>query len=275
MEYRFWDRHENRWRWFMGRALPVRNEDGNIIKWFGTCTDIDEQKRVQGELRRANQDLEQFAYSASHDLQEPLRGVKIYSELLTNRYSSKLDGQALEFLQYLRESASRMEMLVHDLLEYTQVTKVEAPEDMADANEALKDTLANLNGAIMESGAQITSDTLPSVRVHDAHLKQLFQNVLSNGIKYRKLDRIPTVHVKAKRREENWLFSVIDNGIGIAPEYKNQIFGLFKRLHPADEYPGTGIGLAICQRIVERYHGRIWVESEPGNGSTFLFTLPA
>jgi PAS domain S-box-containing protein len=275
MEYRFWDRHGNRWRWFMGRALPVRDEDGNIVKWFGTCTDIDHQKCVQDELRRANQDLEQFAYSASHDLQEPLRGVKIYSELLKNRYSAKLDGQALEFLHYLLESASRMEMLVDDLLAYTQVTKVDAPEDRADANKALTEVLENLNGAIMESGARITSDPLPSVRAHDAHLKQLFQNLLGNAIKYRNLDRIPTVHVKAKRRDENWLFSVIDNGIGIEAEYKKQIFGLFKRLHAGDEYPGTGIGLAICQRIVERYQGRIWVESEPGNGSTFLFTLPA
>ena len=128
MEYRFWDQHEDRWRWFIGRALPVRDENGNIVKWFGTCTDIDEQKRVQEELRHANQDLEQFAYSASHDLQEPLRGVKIYSELLTKRYSGTLEGQALEFLHYLRERASRMEMLVHDLLTYTQVLKLRLPK---------------------------------------------------------------------------------------------------------------------------------------------------
>jgi PAS domain S-box-containing protein len=274
IEHRFWDRHENRWRWFMTRALPVHDSDRNIVKWFGTCTDIDEQKRVQEQLRHVNQDLEQFAYSASHDLQEPLRGIKIYSELLTHRHSNKLDGQALEFLHYLRESASRMEMLVRDLLAYTQVSKLETSEDKADANEALTDVLANLHEAIMESGARITSDPLPCVRVHDTHLKQLFQNLLGNAIKYRDFDRIPTVHVQAKRREGDWLFSVIDNGIGIEPEYKERIFGLFKRLHSGDEYPGTGIGLAICQRIVERYHGRIWVESEPGQGSTFLFTLP-
>ncbi len=274
MEYRFWDQHEDRWRWFIGRALPVRDENGNIVKWFGTCTDIDEQKRVQEELRHANQDLEQFAYSASHDLQEPLRGVKIYSELLTKRYGGTLEGQALEFLHYLREGASRMEMLVHDLLTYTQVTKIEAPENKTDANEALADTLANLKGAIMESGVRITFDPLPSVPVHDAHLKQLFQNLLGNAIKYRNLERIPTAHVSVERRDKNWLFSVIDNGIGIEPEYKERIFGLFKRLHATSEYPGTGIGLAICQRIVERYHGKIWVESKPGQGSTFFFTVP-
>lgn len=274
IECRFWDRHERRWRWFMGRALPVRDQGGNIVKWFGTCTDIDEQKRVETELRQANADLEQFAYSASHDLQEPLRGIKIYSQLLTSRYSNRLDGQALEFLEFLRGSASRMEMLVRDLLAYTQVTKIDAPDSDTDANEALRYTLANLGGAIVESQACITSDALPSVRVHDAHLKQLFQNLVGNAIKYRSPDRAPTVHVSAKRLDGYWLFSVADNGIGIEPEYKERIFGLFKRLHSGDEYSGTGIGLAICQRIVDRYHGRIWVESTPGQGSNFQFTLP-
>jgi PAS domain S-box-containing protein len=274
IEQRFWDRHERRWRWFMTRALPVRNEAGDIVKWFGTSTDIDEQKRVETELRQANDDLEQFAYSASHDLQEPLRGIKIYSQLLTSRHGSKLDGQALEFLDFLQGSASRMEMLVRDLLEYTQITKVEAPERNADANDALRFTLANLRGAIAESGACITSDPLPSVPVHDAHLKQLFQNLVGNAIKYRSSDRAPVVHVSAAPLGTFWLFSVADNGIGIEPEYKERVFGLFKRLHSGDEYSGTGIGLAICQRIVDRYHGRIWVESTPGQGSDFKFTLP-
>ncbi len=275
IECRFWDRQERRWRWFMGRALPVRDETGTIVKWFGTCTDIDEQKRVEDELRCANHDLEQFAYSASHDLQEPLRGVKIYSELLTKRYGPNLDGEALEFLGYLRGGASRMEMLVRDLLAYTQVTKLEVPEEHADANVALSETLANLNGAIVESGARITSGALPSVPVHATHLKQLFQNLVGNAIKYRSKDRVPTVHVTAEQNGERWQFSIVDNGIGIEAEYKERIFGLFKRLHSSSEYSGTGIGLAICQRIVERYQGRIWVESKPGSGSTFKFTLPA
>jgi PAS domain S-box-containing protein len=274
IEYRFWDRSEKRWSWFIGRALPVRDSTGNIVKWFGTCTDIDEQKRTEDELRRANQDLEQFAYSASHDLQEPLRSVKIYSELLTKRYGDRLDGQALEFCDYLRAGATRMEMLVRDLLAYTQVAKLDVPGENVDANEIFKDTLANLSGSIIESEAQVSSGLLPSLRVHGTHLKQLFQNLIGNAIKYRSPDRLAVVHVSAERHNGDWIFSIRDNGIGIDAEYRERIFGLFKRLHTGDEYSGTGIGLAICQRIVDRYHGRIWVESEPGQGSTFFFSVP-
>lgn len=274
VEYRFWDRHEHRWRWFMGRALPIRDPNGKIVKWFGSFTDIDEQKRVQEDLRRANQDLEQFAFSASHDLQEPLRSVKIYSELLTRRYADRLNGESLQFLQYLRGGAIRMETLVRDLLTYTQATKFEKGPETADANEALETALSNLAGAVSQSGAQVTADPLPTVQVHGMHLQQLFQNLIGNAIKYRSTEHPPVVHVTAERRNGYWAFAVSDNGIGIDPEYKENIFGLFKRLHSSDEYSGTGIGLAICQRIVDRYHGRIWVESEPGRGSTFRFTLP-
>jgi PAS domain S-box-containing protein len=274
IEYRLRDRQENRWRWFIGRALPVRDDDGGIVKWFGTCTDIDEQKHVEAELRRANQDLEQFAYSASHDLQEPLRSIKIYGELLTKRYGNKLDGQALEFLGYLRTGATRMEILVRDLLTYTQVTRLDCPAETTDANEALAATLAGLKGAIAESGATVTFDPLPSVQMNTTHLRQLFQNLIGNAIKYRNPERSPLVHVSGEKQNGVWVFSVRDNGIGIEPEYKEQVFGLFKRLHTSDEYSGTGIGLAICQRIVERYNGRIWVESEPGRGSTFRFAIP-
>lgn len=274
VEYRFWDRREKRWRWFIGRALPVRNDAGSIVKWFGSCTDIDDQKGVEDELRRVNQDLEQFAYSASHDLQEPLRGVKVYSELLSMRYGSKLDGEAREFLSFVRGGASRMEQLVHDLLAYTQVTKPGPANELTDANETLADAIADLKGAIMESSARITSGTLPRLSVHGLHLKQLFQNLVGNAVKYRSAERAPAVHVSAEARNGCWVFTVRDNGIGIEPEYRERIFGLFKRLHTGEEYSGTGIGLAICQRIVERYHGRIWVESEPGEGSSFFFTLP-
>jgi PAS domain S-box-containing protein len=274
IEYRFIDRREHRWRWFIGRALPVRNASDKIVKWFGTCTDIDGQKRVEEQLRRANQDLEQFAFSASHDLQEPLRSVKIYSELLTKRHADKLDGEALKFMRFLCSGATRMEMLVRDLLTYTQVTTFDEPSNAFDANEALTTALANLSGAIAESGAQITTGPLPSVAVNGTHLQQLFQNLIGNAIKYRSPERQPAVHLGAEQQDGYWVFSIADNGIGIDPEYKENIFGLFKRLHSSDEYSGTGIGLAICRRIVDRYHGRIWVESEPGRGATFCFTLP-
>ncbi len=274
IEYRFWDRREQRWRWFMGRALPVRDAHGSIVKWFGSCADIDAQKCVEDDLRRANQDLEEFAFSASHDLQEPLRSVKIYSELLTSTCASRLDGQALEFLTYLRDGATRMETLLRDLLTYTQTTKFEETPQPTDAGEALQFTLANLAGAISEAGARITAGPLPSLRVHTAHLQQLFQNLIGNAIKYRSPDRPPAVHVTAERQNGHWIFAIRDNGIGIDSEYKEKIFGLFKRLHRSDEYSGTGIGLAICRRIVDQYNGRIWVESEPGQGSIFRFTLP-
>ena len=275
IECRFWDRRENRWRWFMGRALPVHDQNGAIVKWFGTCTDIDEQKRVEDELRRANQDLEQFAYSASHDLQEPLRSIKIYGELLIKRCRGNLDGEAFEYLDYLRAGATRMEMLVHDLLAYTQLTRLELPNEATNAGEALAATLENLNGAVAQNGAIITSAQLPHVRMHSTHLKQLFQNLIGNAIKYRSPESAPSVHVSCELKDGLWVFSLRDNGIGIEPEYKEHIFGLFKRLHTSAEYTGTGIGLAICQRIVERYHGRIWVESEPGQGSTFIFSIPS
>ena len=275
VEHRLWDGHENRWRWFMCRALPMRDELGAVVKWFGSSTDIDEQKQVEDELRRANRDLEQFAYSASHDLQEPLRSVKIYSELLSRRYKDNLDPQAIEFLGYLRGGATRMEMLVRDLLAYTQITKFEPPLDLTDANEVLTDTLADLAGTIVEAGAQVTSGALPNVPMHRAHLQQLFQNLVGNAIKYRSQHRQPTAHVSAEYKNGSWIFSVADNGIGIDQKYQTKIFGLFKRLHSHEEYSGTGIGLAICQRIVDRYRGRIWVESELGQGSTFRFTIPS
>jgi PAS domain S-box-containing protein len=267
-------RADGAFRWFVIRSIALRDEADRVVKWFAGSTDIHEQKQVEAELRRVNQDLEQFAYSATHDLQEPLRSVKIYSELLRDRHGEKLDGQALEFLEYLCGGASRMEMLIRDLLAYTQVARLEPPSGVTDANYALEEVLANLKQAIADSGARITADRLPTLHVHGTHLKQLFQNLIGNAIKYRSQERKPEVHVACRREDSRWVFIVSDNGIGIDPEYKERIFGLFKRLHTGDEYAGTGIGLAICHRIVERYHGRIWVESEAGKGSNFFFSLP-
>jgi len=269
---RSWD---GGYRWFMMRSIPVRDEQGRVQQWFGTSTDIHESKLLQLELQRANQDLEQFAYSASHDLQEPLRSVGIFSELLFERCHQKLAGQELEFLRNVREGATRMELLVRDLLEYTRASKVEKAAEPVDSQAAFESAMANLAGAISETGADIKCGPLPSVSVSASQLQQLFQNLVGNALKYHRAGVAPVVEVTARREKATWIFSVRDNGIGIEPQFKEKIFGLFKRLHTRDEYSGTGLGLAICQRIVERHNGRIWVESEFGKGSAFYFTLPA
>lgn len=265
---------DGEFRWFMMRSVPVKDERGRVVRWFGTSTDIHQSKMLQLELAAANRDLEQFAYSASHDLQEPLRSVKLYSEILSMRYADKLDHRGMEFLNYLRTGAARMEMLIRDLLAYTQSSQSEPSAESSDASAALEAAISNLAGAIAETGAKIDFDPLPSVVIHPTRLQQLFQNLVGNAIKYHKPGVPPEVHISAQRHNNHWHFSVTDNGIGIESEYKERIFGLFKRLHTSNQYSGTGIGLALCQRIVERHHGRIWVESEPGRGSIFHFTLP-
>jgi PAS domain S-box-containing protein len=257
----------------LSRWVAERDKKGALIRVLESNNDITERVRVQEEVRRANQDLEQFAFSASHDLQEPLRSIKIYSELLAREFGDNLHPDARRYMEYLRSGATRMEALVRDLLAYTRAGQFEAAEP-ADANEALQAALLSLSSATTEARARVTSDPLPTVQVGATHLQQLFQNLIGNSIKYRSPDRVPEIHIGAKRQNMHWDFAIRDNGIGIEPEYKENIFGLFKRLHTSDEYSGTGIGLAICQRIVDRYHGRIWVESEPGKGSTFHFTLP-
>ena len=258
----------------LSRWVVERDEKGDVICILESNNDISVRVRMQEEMRRANQDLEQFAFSASHDLQEPLRSIKIYTELLGREFGGNLHPDAQRYMEYLRSGATRMETLVRDLLAYTRAGRFEEPAEPANANEALQAALSALSSAITEARADVTSDPLPTVRVHATHLEQVFQNLIGNAIKYRSPERIPEVHIGAKRQNGNWVFAVSDNGIGIEPEYKENIFGLFKRLHTSDEYSGTGIGLAICQRIVDRYHGRIWVESEPGKGSTFRFALP-
>lgn len=265
---------DGRAAWLYTNAA-VLHQDGTPVRMLGATVDVSDLKRTEEELRHANQDLEQFAHSASHDLQEPLRSVKIYSELLSRRYAGRLDGEALEFLRFVIGGASRMESLVRDLLTYTQAARLQRPAEPVDANGALESALANLAGSIAESGAHIEAAELPHLRVHHTHLQQLFQNLVGNAIKYRSAHIIPRVHISAQPGNGYWRFAVSDNGIGIEAEDKEKIFGLFKRLHSHDEYSGTGIGLAICQRIVEHYDGRIWVESESGRGSTFYFNLSA
>jgi len=232
-------------------------------------------RRSNEELKRANEDLSQFAHSASHDLQEPLRTVSIYSQLLRRALAGKLVPDTEEYLRYIVKGATRMEAMVRDLLAFTQASNVsDEPDPVIEAKSALDAALSNLKAAIDDAGACVTCGSLPRVRIRQVHLTQLFQNLIGNAIKYRG-EYTPQINIGAEPRDKLWLVSVEDNGIGIEAEFKEQIFGIFKRLHTADEYSGTGVGLAICQRIVERAGGRIWVESQPGSGSTFYFTLPS
>ena len=225
-------------------------------------------------LRRANTDLEQFAFSASHDLQEPLRMVSTFSQLLQSKYAGKLDEQADAIIAHCVDGATRMGRMIQDLLEYSRASSIATPQPTTvRLDDLFQEVLDNLRASIEESRAVVTSDPLPVLQAEPVHLKQIFQNLISNAIKYRG-DEPPRIHIGAAQEGSGWLFSVRDNGIGIEPEYCDQIFGLFKRLHSSARYSGTGLGLAICKKLVERSNGRIWVESEPGRGSTFFFSLP-
>lgn len=261
---------------------PVRDASGRIIGASKIARDITEQVNARQALERANEllarsnaDLEYFAYSASHDLQEPLRMISIYGEMLQRKFGSKLGASGDEYIAFIMEGAARMEQLLKDLRAYAHSSKTgeEGSQDL-NSEEILRRTLVNLKPAIDLNKAAITRGALPWVRVHEFQLEQLFQNLIGNAIRYRS-ERPPEIHIGAERSDSMWQFSVHDNGIGIEPQYREQVFGIFKRLHSAAEYPGTGMGLAICQRIVERLGGRIWVESERGRGSTFFFTVPA
>ncbi len=266
-------RFDGTYRWHLSRAHAMRDVAGNISMWIGSSTDIHEQKEKEEELRRANDDLQQFAYAASHDLQEPVRNVAVYSEIISRRYQSQLDADGRLFLGFLTEGGRRLATLINDLLAYTRAGVIEGLVTAVDSSAVLKHTLFSLAEAIRESDAVLTYDDLPPVHMGEAHLQQVFQNLIVNALRYRG-ERTPRIHISATSQGRSWRFSVEDNGIGIASQYKEKIFGIFKRLHHDQKYGGTGIGLAICQRVVERYGGRIWVESEPGKGSTFYFTVP-
>lgn len=235
-----------------------------------------ELKRSNEDLRRANRDLETFAYSASHDLQEPLRNVALFGQLLERKLAGAIDPETQKFLDGILKGTRRMENLVRDVLAYSRATRpAEGPIPLIDAGEALSHVLQHMRARIEQSGGVVTSDPLPQLSVHSVHIEQLFQNLLSNAIKYRDHKESPRVHVSATQEEGWWVVSVADNGIGIDPQYGEQIFALFKRLHSRARYPGSGVGLAICQRIVEHYGGRIWLEkSALGQGSIFCFAIP-
>lgn len=233
----------------------------------------DELNKKTEELARSNAELEQFIYIASHYLQEPLCTVSNFSQLLAKRYKDKLDMKADQFIGFIVNGTIRMQQMIDDLLEYSRVSTRTKPFEQTDCETVFDQALANLKKAVEESGALVAHDPLPTVMADASQMVQLFQNLLSNAIKFRKGK--PLIMVSAVQRENEWLFSVKDNGIGIAPEFMEYIFKMFEREHASAEYPGTGVGLAICKKIVERNGGRIWVESEIGKGSTFYFTIPA
>ncbi|MFH1146582.1 MAG: PAS domain S-box protein [Pseudomonadota bacterium] len=261
-------------------ATPFLDQNGRMIGIVEDFKDITERKHTEeilksktNELTRSNAELEQFAYIASHDLQEPLRVMSSYLQLLERRYKESLDAKAQEFITRAVDASARMKLLIDDLLAYSRLSTRAKPFELTDFNEALRKSLADLEISIRDNGVIVTSDRLPAGMADGSQILQLFQNLLSNAIKFRNPSQ-PRIHIGAKRADGEWLFFVRDNGIGIDMEYADRIFEVFQRLHTRSEYPGTGIGLAICKKVVERHGGRIWVESEPGQGSAFFFTIP-
>jgi PAS domain S-box-containing protein len=268
-------RADGLYRWFKTRAVPLRDGSGAVVKWFGSNTDVDDSKHALDDLRRSNADLEQFAYVASHDLQEPLRMVANYTELLAQRYRDQLDDKANKYIHYTTDGARRMQQLVADLLAYSRVGSQGGRMRPVDAGKVLQAAVEFLGEAARESQATIeVSGSLPVVLADESQLFQLFQNLVANGIKFRS-DTPPRISVQATFRSSRWVFAVKDNGIGIDKRYSDRIFQMFQRLHDKSRYEGSGIGLAIAKRIVERHGGQIWFESAGGTGTTFFFTMPS
>ena len=263
---------DGEFRSFLTRIEPVKDDRGRVVRWFGTNTDITDQRRTEQELRRMNRELEEFAYVASHDLQEPLRMINIYTQLML-RAVNDTDGKLALYSGFIEQGVVRMEALIHDLLTFSKAVHAEQfPAGIADLSASLDAAISVLQGSIEESGAIITAQALPRARGDTGQMTQVFQNLLSNAIKYRKSDAVPQIEISVEADGGQWIISITDNGIGFEQQYAERIFGLFKRLHHT-EYPGTGLGLAICKRIVERYGGRMWAESRAGNGATFRFAL--
>jgi PAS domain S-box-containing protein len=266
--------------WVHVTGSPIYDKKGRHIGNLGMYTDITSRKKAEkklistiNELKRSNHELEQFAYVASHDLQEPLRMVSLFSQLLSKRYKNSLDNDADEFIDFIIEGSQRMKDLIDDLLDYSRVTSNAKEFERVDLENVLTNVLSNLSMIIEENDAIVTHEPLPIVFVDKSQIEQVFQNLISNGIKFHGNNK-PEIHISALNDGNQWIFSVKDNGIGIDHNYQEKIFDVFKRLHTRENYPGSGIGLSICLKIIHRHGGKIWVESEIGNGSTFYFTIP-
>jgi PAS domain S-box-containing protein len=273
--------------WVMHNASIAHDSSGRLLYGIAQVQDITRRKETEdrlasvaselerraAELERSNSDLQEFAYVASHDLSEPLRMVSSYVQLLARRYQDKLDSDADEFIGFAVDGVNRMQRLIDDLLAYSRAGTAEYRFGPVDVEELVRDTLVGMQTTVAEAGASVAAGELPEVWGDEGQLRQLFQNLIGNGIKFR-AEHPPRVEVSAERQGRSWLFRVSDNGIGIDPRHAQRIFSVFKRLHGRDEYPGSGIGLSICKRIVERHQGRIWVEQSVLGGSRFCFTIP-
>jgi light-regulated signal transduction histidine kinase (bacteriophytochrome) len=259
--------------WFNVVYHPLCEPDGAVSGVVAVCSEVTAQVTARKQLELANRELEEFGYVASHDLQEPLRMVSIYTQLLLERHIPD-DPAAREYAGFVRKGVERMTALISDLLMYSKVIHGDDTAwGTADLNVSLSEALKMIEGRISESGAELTIAPLPTVKGESSQLAHVFQNLLSNSLKYRRADVAPKIVITAEPRNQDWIVAVEDNGIGFEPKYADRIFGLFKRLHK-DEFPGTGLGLAICQRIVERYGGRMWAEGRPGLGATVSISLP-
>jgi signal transduction histidine kinase len=259
-------------RWVYSRGRCHLDGAGRAVRFPGVVLDISERKQMEEALLKANRELEEFAYVASHDLQEPLRMVSIYAQMIARRIGAK-DPTLTQYTDFMQQGVARMEALIEDLLTFSRAVHDNDPSvGTADLAAALEEALSVLKSNIEESGAVITVEPLPTVRGETPQMAHVFQNLISNALKYRKKESHPVIRITAERAGSEWTISVKDHGIGFEQRYAERIFGLFKRLHKA-EYPGTGLGLAICKRIVERYGGRIWADGEPGESATFRFQL--
>ncbi|GAP08295.1 MAG TPA: PAS domain-containing sensor histidine kinase [Anaerolinea thermolimosa] len=267
--------------WLQTSKIPLRERDGHVFGVLGTYEDITEIKRtaqslaaLNTELARSNAELEQFASVVSHDLQEPLRMIASFTQLLERRYGGQMDERGRKYMGYIVQGTQRMQQMIHDLLAYSRVSTHARPLVAVDCNRLVEQVIFNLQATLQESGGRVEVSPLPVIKADEPQLFQVFQNLIGNALKFRREGVSPLVQVSASREAQAWRFAIADNGIGIDPQFKERIFNLFQRLHTPDEYPGTGIGLALCRKIIRKHGGEIWFDSTPGKGSTFFFTIP-